>query len=384
MADALKLCVIGGSNSLMSSGYTPPLVALLERNTGRRVELRNLAIGGTTCQFGLWHTVTKKSHIGADIIIVEYALNDAILARFAINQQWAKAYEGLLARLRKDNPTAQILSPLLFTQNNTGRIQLTGIAAGVAMINMRYGVATIDVTQRLAAKVPVNFWNSHNDWFRDPSHYNKFLQVMIAEMVADGIIKGDGRAADGHFVPVVPGHFINAQSAVAAGKFAAMVPPSTEFREFSNSLTSMRAAMLQEGGALKFKIQGTVIAVIVASTRADGVVCIQFGSSKTYMSLRRTGLDEDLKFTFFLNVVIPDQYSGKQLCTSSDKLEEFSIRLLSDAEAGRVGDGNVHYRGTARMPDAGTHELAVIDVLFDARRDGLQPAWADAEPVADL
>ncbi|WP_223178053.1 SGNH/GDSL hydrolase family protein [Sphingobium scionense] len=364
MPDTLKLCVIGGSNSLMRNGYTPPLVANLERRTGKKVDFRNLSVGGTFCHFGLWQVVTKGQHIDADVIIVEYALNDAELARFGIHQQWTKAYEGMIARLRRDNPTAQILTPLLFSRSNTGRTQISGISSGVALINMRYGVSTIDVTQELLAKAPLNYWDPAKEWHRDQSHYHKFLQVMIGEMVADRILKGEGYGLARDYAPIMPGHFINAQSAVMANKFDMMLPADTKFRDFSNSLFSERAAIIGEGAEISFNVQGSVVAVMVVSTREDGVVCAQFGAHKSYFSLRRRALDDE-KYPFLLNLVIPDQYFGKQICASLDVEERFSLRLVADAEAEQVGYDNIQHRGTARLPDQGSHELAVIDLLFD-------------------
>ncbi|MCE3543790.1 hypothetical protein LXJ56_26800, partial [Escherichia coli] len=73
----LKTVIIGGSNTVMLPGYLPSLLATMAR---RGIDLdiaADLAVGGTTSAFGLYQLKTYDKLADCDLLLIEYALNDA-------------------------------------------------------------------------------------------------------------------------------------------------------------------------------------------------------------------------------------------------------------------------------------------------------------------
>jgi hypothetical protein len=361
----VKVCVIGGSNSLMKNGYVPPLQKMLAQRLGQSVTIENVSIGGTFSHYGLWQLLSKKPHLDADIIVVEYALNDAELASRGMSDHWALAYEGLLHRLRAEiRPDTPIVCPLLFTRNASLNPKLSSISSGVAFINSRYGVATVDVNQGLSALAPDWYWSIETDWYRDASHYSKLVQVMIAGMVADTILSGAGRAEQQEVFPVGKAHFGTARSAVAEGKFDGLFPDSCPRVRFSNSLVDEKAIAIPGGTEIRFRLEGQLVALIVVSTREDGIVRYSFGNKEVLASARRKALD-DSKFEFLMNVFVPDQYFRK-VVSVAHTATEIRLGVMTGQETAAMDANKVMCRPTARFPDLDrqSYSFSIVDILY--------------------
>ncbi|OLL30460.1 hypothetical protein BTH42_17050 [Burkholderia sp. SRS-W-2-2016] len=358
----MKLCIIGGSNSVLKDGYVPFLVAALEKSLDKKIDLVNLAIGGTFSHFGLWQVTAKDKHRSADVIVVEYALNDSELSRWRIAKQWARTYEGLIAKLRAEVPSAQIVAPLLTTQNIWDNPTFSEINSGVAFINERYGVTTVDCNQKLYDKSIAGELTPAVDLYRDPSHYSKKAHSLIGEMVASTVLQGHGRSSNANVLPISKGRYINAKSAVREGVFRKIFSQTERFEAFSNSLVSEEAYRIEQGDTVRFKIKGTLLALIVISVPNDGVIDFNFGGEKVLFSLRRTALDEG-NFKFLVNVCVPDQYYRNATCVS----KEFTPVEFRLASREQIADNSktIMMRNTARLPDNVSHQLSVVDILYE-------------------
>lgn len=362
MSETINICIIGGSNSLMKHGYTAPLACQLKNKTGKNVYVENLSIGATFSHFGLWQAASKGKHLNADVIIVEYGINDAEISGWGILVPWARAYEGLIARLRKDNPKAQIVYPLFTTRSALRTPRISWIDSGIAMVNQRYDVCTIDISQEIFGRAPVGFSDYANDWHSDDAHYRNSYQLIISEIVAGKILENSGRARFSNYLPVTSNHYGNAQSAVKEGFFDAVLGKKFTHEDFVNSVSHERAIVVEEDDSIEFIVKGSLICFIVVATKDDGVVKVTFGEHIVYISLRRKALDES-DHKFLLNILIPDQYFRKSISTSETPVKA-TLSLLSDAQLEALNDVKIEMRGTARLPDKGIHKLALVDILY--------------------
>lgn len=358
----MKITVIGGSNSLLKTGYVPVVVNTLERTIGEVVKLNNLAIGNTFSHFGFWQIITKKNHFDSDVIIIEYALNDQELSASRLFNQWANIYEGIVSKLREDNPRAQIIAPLFMTRKAVQKPKITTFLSGVALINLRYDVESIDVTQLLYSLGGAQYWDAPKDWYRDGPHYNKNIQAIIGKEVADRIQKGTGRAHSKEYFPISSDFLINPKSAKAEGILQEIFHGAENVITYKNSLLEEQASVFTNKSSLKFSVKGKLLALIVISTKNDGIVKIDFNNEIAFASLRRKIFDSDTDSDkFLLNILVPDQYFKHETSASVD-FQEYSFSIIEDIPG--VQD-KVVCRGSARIPDHGIHSLSVVDILYD-------------------
>lgn len=366
----LKICVVGGSNSLMANGYIPPLVEILETSTDKTVSLHNFAIGGTFSHFGLWQLLVNPEYRSADIIIVEYALNDAELFNWRLSQNWALAYEGLLRKLRTEAPQALIICPLLYSRSSALRDKLCVPAAQVCYINHRYGVATIDVNARFAGNDSKGSSETQEDWYKDASHYTKEKQNLISQFLADEILGGTGNdpakdPAKGLPLALSSQNFCDARSAMQEGIIGELFGKGVEKSVFSNSISSCEAYMLQPGMSVSFELKGQVVAFIMVSTRDDGVVRYSFGDREFLSSARRKALDRNEKFSFLMNNFVPDQFF-KQPVSHSEVFTPISVEVLTRVEMSETDPSSVLCRPNSRVPAADQENLSfgIVDIVF--------------------
>lgn len=355
----MKITVIGGSNSLLKTGYVPVVVNTLERKIGEVVELNNLAIGNTFSHFGFWQIITKKNHFDSDVIIIEYALNDQELSASRLFNQWANIYEGIVAKLREDNPRAQIIAPLFMTRKAVQKPKITTFLSGVALINLRYDVESIDVTQLLYSLGGAQYWDAPKDWYKDGPHYNKNIQAIIGKEVADRIQSGSGRSFSREYFPISSDFLINPKSAAVEGHLKEIFHRAGSVVTYKNSLVEERASIFTNESPLRFSVKGKLLALIVISTKDDGVVKINFNNEIAFASLRRKIFDSD-SAKFLLNILVPDQYFKHETPPSVD-FQDYSFSLVEDIKD--IHD-KIVCRGSARIPDDGIHSLSVVDILY--------------------
>src|SRR5262245_57074961 len=112
-AEKINVLFLGGSNTMMKSGYSGETVkALSEYFELGRVD--NLAIGGSAVGMGLYTSLGLKSPDAYDVIFLAYSISDYSFVKMRSRiGAWRWAFENLLLELRHSNPDARIY-PLLF------------------------------------------------------------------------------------------------------------------------------------------------------------------------------------------------------------------------------------------------------------------------------
>lgn len=364
MSEPFKVCVIGGSNSLMTRGWVPPAMQMARNRFNRAVELNNVSIGGTFSHFGIWQLLSKKPHLAADVVIVEYVLNDSELASAGVFRHWAKAYEGLLRKIRTENPRTQLICPLLVNRQMAAAQSISTLISGVMMINSRYDVETIDVNKEIAAKAPLGYWTPEKDWYIDGSHYAKPFQAMIAELVVDRIACGRGRAGQAEYLPVSNDNFAEAKSAAAEGLLQRLVPEAMAQVNYKNRLVDEKAYQVVPDMPLEFTLNGEIVALIFVSTRADGVLTYHHGSQKVNAGLHRKAFSEP-KWDFLMNVFVPDQYMRSLIGTTTEPTP-VRLEMLSDDAAAKLPKKSIISRPTASAPEGKTKKraFALVDIVY--------------------
>lgn len=362
-----NLYVIGGSNATLKNGFIPCMRVNLENRLGRRVVVHNKSVGGTFISCGLWQVARGDAHESADLIVIEYALNDAELASGRMIDYWGRAFEGTLQRLRSENPTAPILCPVFYAETGTHVNRMSSIAAGVAMIGARYGVHVMDMNDALQSRIPPEFAESAAKLHRDRSHYAPHVHMLIAELLCNQAMEALANPTPARLhVPQVYRRTY-AEAKVLGEDLAKYATGETSIQRFHNSQFDETALQLAEGASLSFRIQGQILAVMLINTDADGVMEFRFGDQKQNIGLMRRALESETRtFKFLLNSLLPDQYNNGRLFEAFDAPKTVHMRLLPREESKRLSDDDIRLRPTSRRPEQydEPHVLNIVDILY--------------------
>lgn len=183
---SVKAIVIGGSNSLMKKGYVSELPAAARAYGVDLDVVRNLSVGNTTCLMGL---INLKSNIElvqqADLLIVEYALNDA--SAFGEKrdsfERWLRTYEAVVRFARTANPDMKIILAVLGEKKGSHRVSVASVHAGVHYLAQWYGVVVRDVNMEFVKRFGRDFYDLPGA-YQDPAHYAAPIMTrLVAEII---------------------------------------------------------------------------------------------------------------------------------------------------------------------------------------------------------
>lgn len=183
----VRMLFIGGSNTVMETGYTRDFVRCLSDGLGETVEYETIAVGGSPCTFGLQRLLARED-LDFDLFVVEYMANDFSLgADEASLRTWRAAYEGILRVLRRRRPRAHILSVLLGRRSAKDDERLGRMSAEIEALSEHYGGVTADVHGFLRERAPDA--ETRERMFRDNAHYTEpFMTALVGYVAASAIL----------------------------------------------------------------------------------------------------------------------------------------------------------------------------------------------------
>ena len=353
----MRVVFYGGSNSYMAAGYGAALVDELAVTVGRPVERINAAMGNTFSHFGLYQAL-GGAHRGADVVVVEYAINDNELQRAGGHVTWRRAFEGLVRRIRAEAPDAIVCLLTLYPRNRAAAGVRWVLAERIAAVGARYDVPVIDARDLLADLAG----DDPEALYRDLTHYGDAAQEAIGRRVA-AIVAALPKPVPGALPEPLWRHgYENARLWTPAGSAALEHRMVT----FANSRESVRALRLEEGEGLDFELRGEVVALVTAATTADGVVRLALGDTAATMSAFRRALTEPgaERWSFLVSNLSPGQAVGGTL-EARPGAQQMTLELLDRDSVRALGAGAIFCRGTSAMPSPDNAAvLHLIGVLY--------------------
>lgn len=351
----MKVVVYGGSNSFIGKGYTFHMREAII-SSGLPVDLVNCAMGNTFVHYGLTSCLKYRDHIGADVAILEYAINDQEIFNEKAYTAWAHAYEGLIRIIKRDNPLCRVVSLILYARANQ-RARMNMMAMRVSYLTSRCGGEVVDVQDEFD-----QLGLDPSEAYADASHYTPKYHEIVGKALARRLLGGAQTAfrPRAKFQPVYEQNYENAKTIAATDLFAGA--RCAEAVELTNSRVTVTALKISRGCDLKFKLDGELIAITYAATTADGLVRIRVSNTATVMSAYRGAFEDPRKsWPFLTSILLPalatrdPLLSGNSLC---------SISVVSDQDFGDVKP-EIYMRGTQRMPDPNLeHSFHLMDILY--------------------
>jgi hypothetical protein len=354
----LKIVAFGGSNTFMKRSYINVMAHRLGANLNKEVTLINHSRGNTFCHFGLYKAVTTNDHHSADVVVLEYAINDIEL-QGAKGASWAEAYEGLVRRIRLDNSRALIVSVILAPRNISRPTRVVAMWALMSYITQRYGGVSIDVTDFSHTLAPEEFLTS-DVMYSDDSHYSQNFQLLIGADAAEKIGIALHTCVPKIPRPLMPNNLANSCSQ----KKQLHSRYEDSKRILKNSQIMTDCIQLTAGEGLQMPIVGSAVLLIYAATEDDGILKISQNQRVFYVSAMRRAFSEKTKFAFLESNILLWQAAGEAELNASEATE-LKIELLSLEEEDNVPQEKVFRRGSTIMPikSSKARNFNLIDVL---------------------
>lgn len=250
---ALKTIIIGGSNTVMQPGYWPTLQALMAKRGMPLDIVADLAVGGTTSGFGLFQLKRFDSLADCDLLLIEYALNDAFVYgdERRPNRHWARFYEGIIRHALEINPRLRIVSMVFGARGGSYVASVPAIDSGIQYMSDWYGASVVNVSRQLMLRYGREVV-SDPAFYSDQGHYARPIATsIVADIIAGELteILAAEPQPRGLPLPIDPQHFAGARIMDASTLIASC---GLAERDFKNRRFSVSTADL---GDLRLKLE---------------------------------------------------------------------------------------------------------------------------------
>ena len=291
---AIKISIVGGSNSVMRRGYAKYLDGYLSKAISKTTSLNYYSLGGVPNLYGVIQQERYDIAANSDIIFFEYCVND----RHAIEidqytlELTGKSLEGFIKKVKQSNPKCLIVI-LIFGINldnyYNGHCNLSELYES---IGTRYRLPVINITKVLSKDRDLSSVKSlYND--KDHAHYTRpdgvqiVSQTIVNELKNQGIIKllkaKHKKALIVDIPPIYPDNFENLKyfDRFDEGNFFSIEP---KISVYQNTVFKEKNFTIYQGNYLKFLLKGRLVAIYIKSDLSDGFIKIEFGNQSIITS----------------------------------------------------------------------------------------------------
>ncbi|EXJ10642.1 MULTISPECIES: SGNH/GDSL hydrolase family protein [Nitrincola] len=181
----VNILFIGGSNLVIRDGLSEMIPKSLMSSGVDVKNVYNIAVGATTCLFGLENThLFGKKNI--DVIFIEYGIND--LPLFSNDRKlWEYSFSALLECVRNKYPKALVVTILLGRRKERFWKNQSLMHDKMKLLTSKYGGLSVDVDSMLKSKAGIVA--AFDDFYLDDSHYSSpsvtsyISQQVVSEML---------------------------------------------------------------------------------------------------------------------------------------------------------------------------------------------------------
>ena len=318
---ALRTIVIGGSNTVMQPGYWPSLLSSMARRGHALDVVADLSVGGTTSGFGLFQLKAHPGLADADLLIIEYALNDAFVYGDERRpfRHWARFYEGIIRHALEQNPALRIVSLVFGARGGTYVSAVPSIDAGMHYISDWYETSVINVSRSLMRRFGREVVTDPA-FYSDQGHYARpIATTIVSDIVADELERVLGTPARPRALPVAVDlhHFAGASVIDAKTLIERCGLPA---REYKNRRFTATTADLG-GHRLKLEFEkGRPLAFSYVCSPEIGALEVTMGNEPVEAAMLKGGV-RDGTFKFLLSMLSCEfLYPGPALLQEPAKL----------------------------------------------------------------
>ena len=180
----MRFVVVGGSNTLMKGGYLAYIDAYLPGAT-----VVNLGIGDTNSAMGLFRLLSFEDLRKDDIVIWEYALNDAFSLNSRPDAWFLRNLEYVIRHCQAKG--CRVLPLILANKASDNAVRPSAYRAKIHSLCSAYGIDLIDIPNDIRFHLSSKCLDPK--FYSDPSHYRrdgrvvKFIASRIAQEASRGL-----------------------------------------------------------------------------------------------------------------------------------------------------------------------------------------------------
>lgn len=365
MATTLRTTIIGGSNTVMEPGYLGQMLAATARQGVNLDIVDNLAVGGTTSAYGLFRLKTGDALDRSDLLIIEYALNDAFIYGDERRQfrHWARIYEGILRYALMRNPRLKICTLIFGARNGSWLGSVPSIDAGIRYLSDWYGTIVVDISRDLMRRFGRDVVTDPG-FYVDQGHYARpVATAMVADLAADGLVAGLALpdAASTLPPPVDPENFAEAGAIDVPALFAAA--PDAPLVEYHNRRFAFTAIDMAQHRMELELASGKLLGVFHMSAPNTAPLMLARGENGHHCSLLKAGV-RDGKFKF-LAAMLPCEFLYGADLLQANETERFTLaRAMQESSLkAHIAKDNV-----ASGPATGSETLPLLGLLYSGAK----------------
>jgi hypothetical protein len=357
----IKAVLVGGSNSLIRSGYVGATVDSCARRGIDFKIIGDLPVGASTILFGLFNLKQSAAVADADILIIEYGLNDVSIygEDRKLLQHWGRAYEGAIRYAKSINPKIRILSVILEGKVPNRLRKLNYVTAGIHYLSHVYDLGIADVGRYLREVFGANA--AHTSLYRDTNHYSSpVVTTMIGDFIGGKIEKLLKEAPVQRGLPPA----VDETNLENAGIVTIADIPGEDVR-YENSRVQVDARNLA-GRRVSFDLEGgKLLAVFYVCDLQSSRLYLQKNDQTYAADMMRVGVREG-KFRFLLAMLGCEFLHGLTLMRDEDTS---SYTISGSPISGQ--ERPISTRNSTRHDDLDEIHMPVVGALFTGRLSNL-------------
>ncbi|SPK02058.1 Putative lipase; SGNH-hydrolase domain (plasmid) [Methylorubrum extorquens DM4] len=336
-----KVLVLGGSNSVGSSGYVGYIKRHYENISAGKLEIINISVGGGSTLSGAARLIEASENIdGCDILLYEYGINDALTYRQAAD---AKTYYRISLKFLIDTaaklfPDAKFVPVIFAHQHWYSPDSFEPVREERSRIFRELDINEIDIAGWLYRV----FEGTIPDFlYADPAHYQRpSMCHLIGSIIAERLNHIVG-GCNHQTVSRIAARYYDIYGDdriklryLSARKICEMLGGNRDTVTFSNTLLSVDVLRINSGSTLSFHGFSPLL-LVFKSDRKHGYVRAQFGSRKIDISTVYDGIGKLPWVHWSLSVPIcADIPLSEVLPCDIDYISAFEVR--NDIKNGSV------------------------------------------------
>jgi hypothetical protein len=381
MSTTLRTMVVGGSNTVLGGGYFPSFVRACA-DLGLTLDVTaNRAVGNTTIGYGLMALKREKDFRDIDLLIIEYAINDAFAyTSEALLRHWSRLYEGVIRAARERNPDVRIFTILFDSRTGEWAHKVPEIQSRAYYISTVYGTWFCDVQRELLRQYGTAPLDDETFYIEnDAAHYRPPIATsVVARLLADSLVRQvhahDARDR-GFLLPVAidKGHCGGA-SVIPLTRSAEVMgrPPET----YQNSRFGCRAVDLAEKKLVLTLKGGILLGLEYVCEARTPELFIEIGSETIAVTTMKHGIRKG--FYKFLLSYLPTEFLF-QHAPGWNTGAEYTIKLSGRGTKTRTYTPRDGSPGAVSPPDGQSAVLPVGDLMHTGTLVGLHTEDADTD-----
>ncbi|ESQ73601.1 SGNH/GDSL hydrolase family protein [Asticcacaulis sp. AC402] len=299
----IRAVVIGGSNTVMGLnpekhlGYLWETVKACRKRGWKLLVTEDMSVGGTTIFNGLFQLKNSRELSKADVLIIEYALNDSSTYEKdrKLFQHWSRAYEGVIRYAREQNPKLQIISVIFESRTARADRRLNLIHAAIHRISEVYATRVADIARKHLETVGAD--QADNDlYYFDNHHVSNVVIAVAARDLCRELIKVKAKRRKKHKLPepIDPHHFAHA---TAAGIDVITDAPRIDRR---NSRFDVQAVELANKRMHFTLVDGKLLGLFYVCEASTGPAFLRCNDALYQVNLMKPGVSSG-KFEFLVS-----------------------------------------------------------------------------------